>query len=50
MRGQEESFISSRKLKKSYVITFKTNAVGGITFAKEFGTEVYHYYFLNSSY
>lgn len=52
MGGKEESFISCRKL-KSYVTIFKTDAVGGITFAKEsseFGTEVYHYSFLYSSY
>lgn len=47
MREKEESFISSRKL-KSYVSIYKTDAVGGITFASEspeFGTEVYHYSF-----
>lgn len=39
--GKEESCISSRNLKSSYVVIFKTAAVGGIIFAKEsleFGT------------
>jgi len=53
MSGKEESFTSSRKLKKSFVTIFKTNAVGGISFAKEspeFGTEIHHHSFLKSSY
>lgn len=45
--------VSSRKFEESEDIAFKAKSVGGVTFAKEsseFGKEIHHYSFLNSSY